>query len=183
MRMPSPWAITLLIVAGVIGYLQFLSYQNAHPLVEDAPAPSFTLPLLAQPREHVTPLQYHGRVLIIEAWARSCVTCRSSMPALEALAAAYHDRGLRVLHVALEDLADSVGVREFLAELGGRDVVVAMDEDGEFARNYLITGIPTSFVVDKKGRLRWQGLSTSYNVAHVLSRPAGRQLLDELVAE
>lgn len=183
MRMPSPLATTLLIVASGIVYLQVRSYQDAHPLEEDATAPSFALPLLAAPHETVGLAKYRGHVLIIEAWARSCANCRSSMPALETLADAYRGRGLEVLHVALEEMADSSQVRTFLADVGVTGIDVAMDQGGEFRRSYVVTGIPTSYVIDKRGDLRWQGTSTGYDVAHVLTRPAGRKLLDELVME
>ena len=183
MRMPSPLAFTLLIVGGAIAYLQVQEYQHNHPLTEDARAPQFSLPLLATPHDTVGLANYRGHVLIIEAWARSCANCRSSMPALEALSANYRTRGLEVLHVALEEMADSTAVRAFLADLGVSGIDVAMDQGGEFGQSYAVTGIPTSYVIDKRGNLRWQGTSTGYRESHVLARPANRQLLDELVAE
>lgn len=183
MRLPSPFITTLLVVAAGIAYLQVRSYQAAHPLVEAASAPPFAMPTLAAPHDTVQLKGYLGHVLIVEAWSRSCANCRSSMPALEALANDYEDRGLQVLHVALEEWIDSSRVRAFLAELGLGETNVVVDQSGDFRNRYVVTGIPTSYVIDKHGRLRWQGTSTSYAEDHVLTRPANRRLLDELMSE
>src|ERR1043165_5560245 len=141
MRLPSPWVTASLIVGSVIAYLQVGSYRAAHPLTEEAGAPAFAMPMLARPRDTVRLADFRGHVLIVEAWSRTCINCKSAMPALEALARDYHDGGLRVLHVALEDLVDTIPVRAFLAELGLSDEDVAVDQGGAFRENYAVVGI------------------------------------------
>jgi len=179
MRLPSPLATTLLIVGAGAAYLQVQSYLSGHPLDEDSAAPAFALPDLAAPHDTVRLTDYRGQVLILEAWARSCENCRYSMPRLDSLAETYAARGVQVLHIALEEMADSLPMRQFLRDYADGGTRVAVDDNRAFQSSYSVTGLPTGYLVDRRGRLRWQG----YSAADELSRASGRRLMETMLAE
>ena len=179
MRLPSPLATTLLIVGACVAYLQIRSYLYSHPLDEDAAAPAFALLDLAAPHDTVRLADYRGQVLILEAWARSCENCKYSMPRLDSLAGTYAERGVQVLHIALEEMADSASMRQFLKDYAGSGTRGAVDDNRAFQASYSVTGLPTGYLVDRRGRLRWQG----YSAADELSRASGRRLMEAMLAE
>ena len=178
-RRPSPLLFTLLLVGATVTYLEVRRHQDANPLDIEMAAPSFTLVDLASPHDTLTLQSFAGQVLVLEAWARSCENCKYSMPALDSVADTLRGRGVKVVHVALEELADSTAVRAFVEKFGGPGGIVAMDQNEVFRTNYVVTGLPTGYLIDRRGRLRWQG----YSVSHELSRPAGARLMETMIAE
>lgn len=103
---------------------------------------------------------YKGKVVLVDVWATWCPPCRASLPEVAELQKAGEDR-----YVVLPISVDRGGwgdVKPFLAQnpqLGLRaflpDGAKALDGFGE------ISGIPTTLIVDRQGRLvkRWSGYS------------------------
>jgi len=179
MRLPSPLATTILIVGASVTYLQLQSYSRRHPLDEGTAAPVFALPDLAAPHDTVRLADYRGQVLVLEAWARSCENCKYSMPRLDSVAGTYAARGVQVLDIALEEMADSTSMRQFVHDYAGPFTRVVVDHNRTFRDRYSVTGLPTGYLVDRRGRVRWQG----YSAADELSRASGRRLMDAMLAE
>jgi thiol-disulfide isomerase/thioredoxin len=108
-----------------------------------------------------------GRVYVVEFWATWCVPCKEQMPHLSALQKSQAQR-LTIVGVNVREaergkaLADAV--RKFVEKQGERmDYTVAMDDpEKKSVFNAWMTaagayGLPTSFVVDGKGRVVWVG--------------------------
>jgi thiol-disulfide isomerase/thioredoxin len=108
-----------------------------------------------------------GRVYVVEFWATWCVPCKEQMPHLSALQRSHAQR-LTIVGVNVREaergkaLADAV--RKFVDKQGERmGYTVAMDDpDKKTVFNTWMTaagayGLPTSFVVDGKGRVVWVG--------------------------
>jgi thiol-disulfide isomerase/thioredoxin len=66
------------------------------------PAPDFDLERVRGGR--VTLAELRGRTLVIDFWATWCVPCIAAIPELNALHAAYKDRGISVLGVSVDTL-------------------------------------------------------------------------------
>ena len=179
MRLPSPLVTTLLVIGTGVAYLQVEGHRRSHPLAEDVAAPPFALLDLAAPHDTIRLSDYRGQVLILEAWSLSCENCKHSMPQLDSVARPWAEHGVQVLHVALEDLADSVALRQFLEDHADGRTPVGVDNNRAFQAGYSVTGIPTGYLVDRRGVLRWQG----YSAAEELSRPSGRRLIKAMIAE
>lgn len=115
-----------------------------------------------------------GKVVLVNFWATWCPPCRIEMPALQSMAERHRDAGLVVLGLS-RDVGSPEGVRRFLAE---RDItypvsMVGRDLEQRFGG---LVGYPTSFLVDRTGRVRHKALGP---LAMVSFEPAVRRLLAE----
>lgn len=98
-------------------------------------------------------------IYVVEFWATWCPPCRESIPHLTELQKKLKDKGVVVVGVSSEDAGT---VREFVKKMGSKmGYVVAVDDKGATTKRYLeawgIEGIPHAFIVDKEGRIAWQG--------------------------
>lgn len=92
-----------------------------------------------------------GRVVVLNVWATWCKPCLAEMPALERLHQALSDKGLVVIGVGTDALQGG-DVRKFAADLG-ITFRIAHDPERRIEKLYLVQGLPTTFVIDKQGRI------------------------------
>lgn len=100
-----------------------------------------------------------GKVVVLNVWATWCLPCQREMPALERLHEMLKQRGLAVVGVSTDaqavgtagDRKDGV-VREFVKQYGITFPIVH-DAAHQVEQLFLVQGLPTTFVVDKKGRI------------------------------
>ena len=93
-----------------------------------------------------------GKVVLINFWATWCVPCRTEMPEIEQAYRTYASRGFAVLAVDVQETADQV--RPFMAELN-LSFPALLDLDGAVSRAYFARALPSSFVVDRQGIVRY----------------------------
>ncbi len=91
-----------------------------------------------------------GKVILLNFWATWCPHCRYEIPDLIQLSEKYKKAGLEIVGVAVEDNAS--GVKDFAQEKEIKYTVV-MYGQGVEAQYRDITGIPTTFVIDKTGNI------------------------------
>jgi len=109
-------------------------------------APDFTLTDLEGNSVRLS--DSRGKVVFINFWATWCPPCRAEMPDIEAIHQEYKNKGVVVIGVDLYE--DENVVRQYVQQ-GGYSWTFVIDNTGEVAINYGITGIPTSFFLDKEG--------------------------------
>lgn len=105
-----------------------------------------------------------GKVYVIECWATWCGPCVAAIPHVSELQTKYKDKGLTVIGLNVWE-GNPAKVEQFVTKMGDKmNYVVAIDaggREGESAVAWLkaagVSGIPTSFVVDQKGRIAWFG--------------------------
>ena len=95
--------------------------------------------------------EQRGKVVIVDFWASWCEPCAEAMPALERLYDRYGEHGLVVVGVSVD--RDARSARRFLRRV---DVSfpVMLDRDHEIAEQYEPETMPSTFVVDREGRVR-----------------------------
>lgn len=101
-----------------------------------------------------------GKVLVLNVWATWCTPCRQEMPALERLHEQLGQRGLEVVGVSTDTEGDTPGpwgqkggdVRGFVHEYGITFPIV-QDTKRSIEPLYLVQGLPTTFVINKQGRI------------------------------
>ncbi len=93
---------------------------------------------------------YRGKVLLLNFWATWCVPCRSEIPALGALNHDLAARGLVVVGVTTSDTA--AVVRDYQKDVK-QDYTVVTGDDATAAK-FAVGVLPTTFVVDREGRVR-----------------------------
>jgi thiol-disulfide isomerase/thioredoxin/Cu/Ag efflux protein CusF len=123
--------------------------ESPSPRAASFPAPDFTLPTLSGTSIRLADLQ--GKVVLLNCWATWCVPCRTEMPTLAALYHRYKDRGLEVLAVNL-DMLSTAGVEAFVQEVGGT-LRMALEPSWATARGYRIGGLPTTYLIDRRGNI------------------------------
>ena len=122
-----------------------------------APPPAFQLPRLGQDAL-AFPAQTAGQIVAIRFWADWCPFCESEMTQLEPVYRKYRDRGLRILAVNVRQDPDTA--RRFVSKLG-ISYETLLDSDGRVARTYGVLGLPTTFFVDRAGRLKGKVIGES----------------------
>jgi thiol-disulfide isomerase/thioredoxin len=98
-----------------------------------------------------------GRVVLIEFWTFGCYNCRNTLPFVKTWHDRYQDKGLTVIGVHSPEFDDERKVenlRREVASLGIRYPVVT-DNDYQTWNAYHVEAWPTTFLLDKQGRIRW----------------------------
>ena len=117
-------------------------------MLAGAPAQSYDVAMLDGRRGSLE--QYRGHVVLLNLWASWCAPCRSETPALERLYREERKRGLVVLGV---DQGESAATAASFAREMNLSYPILLDEDQRYGRAYAAIGLPTSLVVDAKGRI------------------------------
>jgi thiol-disulfide isomerase/thioredoxin len=140
--------------------------ERPFPLLVGDQVPPLTVSrwVKGEPMERFEP----GRVYVVDLWASWCGPCIASFPHLSALRKRYVD-DVTVVSVNILEVRPGA-VPDFVRQQGGRMAFsVAMDSipdgkqanEGLMAANWLYgageEGIPNSYVIDRKGRLAWEG--------------------------
>jgi peroxiredoxin len=94
---------------------------------------------------------FRGRVVLLNFWATWCPPCRSEMLSLEALYQAYKHQGFEVLAVA-SDVQGVEVVQPFVAR-HHLTFLPLLDTTSHVTRVYGVTTLPTTYVLDRQGRL------------------------------
>lgn len=116
---------------------------------EADPAPAWRLlDLEGQP---VSSADFAGKVVFIDFWATWCPPCRQMIPGLVELDKAYADAGLAIVGVSLDRQGPDV-VRAFNKEFGVTYTSL-MGDEAIISAFGGIEGIPTSFLIDREGRI------------------------------
>lgn len=93
-----------------------------------------------------------GSVVFINFWASWCPPCKDEMPSIQGLYDRFKDeKRFRMVTVLYRD--DYGKATSYLKE-NKFDFPVLTDVEGRTARSYGVTGVPESYIVDKRGILR-----------------------------
>lgn len=112
-------------------------------------APDFALDALDGSVVKLSDLR--GQPVFLNFWATWCTPCKVEMPEIEQIHQIYQDRGLIVLGIDAQEPATKV--KDFAAQSPYTWRFV-LDLTGETMRRYRVTGLPTSFFIDRNGVIR-----------------------------
>ena len=137
-------------------------------------APGFTTRDLKGNRVSLS--DFKGQVVILNLWATWCGPCRVEMPSFESLYRRFRAEGLVVLAVSI-DKGNDQEVRDFVDEYG-LSFPVWLDPEKEVESRYPTFTIPTTFVIDRQGRVvakvdgakNWQSEETHEAVKFLLNK-------------
>ncbi len=120
------------------------------------PAPEFKLQRLYKPDETISVNDMKGQVWVLNLWASWCVSCRAEHKVLSRLIAAKKvpTIGLNYKDYGTEDYGDDA--LQWLATLGNPYYAVAVDTKGMAGIDWGVVGVPETFVMDKKGIVRYK---------------------------
>jgi peroxiredoxin len=92
-----------------------------------------------------------GKVVLLNFWATWCPPCREEIPSMVKLNAVMAGKPFQMLCVAIDD-GGKADVDAFLARQKVT-LPALLDPTSEVAKQYGITGVPESFVIDKTGKI------------------------------
>jgi thiol-disulfide isomerase/thioredoxin len=111
----------------------------------------FSLPDLKD-KPHSLP-DYRGKVVVVNFWASWCPPCIYEMPELTRLKAQLADRPFEIIAINVGE--KKYRVRKFTKVINF-ELPVLLDSDNEAFREWGVKTLPTSFLVDADGRIRYQ---------------------------
>lgn len=100
----------------------------------------------------ISSTELRGKVVLVNFWATWCLPCRAEMPLLEGMWKRHSADGFVLLGFST-DRGGVEGVRDFLADRKVSYPVAIVGQDVEAAFGG-VRGIPTSFLLDREGRVR-----------------------------
>ncbi|WP_117169463.1 peroxiredoxin family protein [Paraliobacillus sediminis] len=116
-------------------------------------APDFQLETLDG--ETVKLSDYRGQRVMLNFWATWCPPCRAEMPDMEAF---YQANDVAIVAVNLtETEANLTDVNDFKEDFN-LSFPIFLDEKNEVATTYQIRPIPSSYMIDSKGIIRYKAL-------------------------
>ena len=155
-RMTKPVFVVLLTIACLAGAAELPPLGHSmNPVSPPVPAPEFTLQDM-DGEDHALG-DFRGKVVMLNFWGTWCPPCRREMPSLERLYRKYKDRGLAV--VAVNQWEDPDLVFEFTGQLSPAPTFsILFDRESRIAEQYSVKGLPTTFLLDKEGNIRFRAI-------------------------
>jgi thiol-disulfide isomerase/thioredoxin len=93
---------------------------------------------------------FRGGVTVVNFWASWCAPCRKEQPELEKVSKDYATRGVRFLGV---DIRDTVAAARAHVDEYAVSYPSVFNPDSTIAYKYRVIFIPTTFVLDRSGRI------------------------------
>ena len=94
---------------------------------------------------------FKGKVIFLNFWATWCGPCKEEMPSMEVLYQQFKEKGFVFLTISV-DYAGLSPVKEFIGK-HRYTFPVLIDQECETLDPFEVKGIPTTFIIDKKGRM------------------------------
>jgi thiol-disulfide isomerase/thioredoxin len=116
--------------------------------VENALAPDFELTDMQGNAVRLN--DYRGKVVLVNFWATWCPPCVEEIPSLGRLQQKFSTEELVVVSVDVGE--EKASVQEFLKKVPARYPVM-LDPDGRTVADWNLRAFPTTFVVDREGRI------------------------------
>jgi len=138
--------VSLSISAGG-GEDEFYSKVKINPIKGNKKSPDFSLKDLNGKEVEIT--QFKGKVVFLNFWATWCGPCKEEMPGLEFLHQLLKERKFVLLTISV-DYEGIKPVQEFMSKQK-YTFPVLLDPKGETLDLFEVKGIPTTFLIDKKG--------------------------------
>lgn len=94
--------------------------------------------------------ELRGQVVYLDFWASWCVPCRKSFPWMNDMHKRYGKDGLKIVAINLDKEVNLA--KQFLTEYPA-NFTVAYDPEGLSAEKFKVQAMPSSFLIDKQGKL------------------------------
>jgi thiol-disulfide isomerase/thioredoxin len=142
-----PWVVVLIVLMIIFARKKSVPVQNDAAGTDSFY--NFTLTCLTG--EVKTLADYQGSILIVDIWDTWCPPCKKEIPDFIELYSEYGHKGVEILGVAVGREGEQV-VRTFISEHGiNYENALVTDEFIKGVGD--VQGIPTTFVIDQKGKL------------------------------
>jgi peroxiredoxin len=125
----------------------------SHDLIGNR-APEISVVAMSGRRGSISLKKLRGKVVIVDFWGTFCEPCKKSFPKLQELNSKYSDSGLEILAISEDEAEDKDKIPTF-ADAYGAKFTIGWDAHKSAAKLYNLPTMPSSFVIDRKGRVRY----------------------------
>lgn len=103
---------------------------------------------------------YRGKPVLLHFWASWCPMCELEQGSITGLS-----KDWKVITIAFQS-GGAEETQRYMERKGISDWVTVVDEDGSLASQYGIKGVPTSYVLDEEGTIRFRevGLTSGWGL-------------------
>ena len=174
MKLRWKWLIpaAALPVFALLAYGFTVNHRDIPSPLVDRPAGQFTLTSYAG--EPMTLEAQRGKVVVLNFWASWCYpACYEEAPVLERGWRAYKDRGVVVMGIDIQDKPEAG--KKFIEQFS-LTFPNALDPTGRVSVDYGVYGVPETFFIDAKGRIRAKHVGA-------VTEEVFRRNVDRLLAE
>lgn len=100
---------------------------------------------------------YQGKVVLLNFWATWCPPCIREMPSMERLHQQISADDFKV--IAINQMEDIDQVFAFTGQLEiDPSFEILFDSRSEVSQAYAVRGLPTTYLIDKKGNIRYRAV-------------------------
>jgi cytochrome c biogenesis protein CcmG, thiol:disulfide interchange protein DsbE len=151
--------VAVVVVAVALSAMIWMNRDRFTPLDVGSSAPDYTVRALDGSEVQLS--SFLGDVVLLNIWATWCLPCVREMPALQRLHEELEGQGLRIVAVSVDAPSGALGpfgqpggdVEEFRDRFG-LTFDVLHDPTGRIQSRYQVNGLPTTFIIDRDGRIR-----------------------------
>jgi peroxiredoxin len=123
---------------------------------------------------------FRGNVVILSFWASWCGPCLTELPTFAEMEKKFHDRGLRVIPVNVDDGDEG---KQFAKDFWAKKSIAFpsfFDTSKNIAQAFEVDMLPSNFIIDRQGRMvfssagasDWSAPETLELIESVLQEPA-----------
>lgn len=116
----------------------------------ESQSPDFTLPGINIP---IQLSAYKGKVVYLDFWASWCAPCKRSFPWMNSLQTKFGEQNFKVIAINVDTNTDDW--KKFLESVPAK-FDIALDPKGIIAKQFGVVGMPTSFIIDRDGKIKAQ---------------------------
>lgn len=124
--------------------------QKSAVATEKSPAPDISVVSFAN-GSNLKLSDLKGKVVLLNFWATWCPPCREEIPSMMKLNSLMTGKQFQMVAVSVDE-GGKPAIESFFKE-SGFSLPTYLDVSGAATKSYGITGVPESFIIDKKGIL------------------------------
>lgn len=144
------WGIEITIVLALIFGIR--AWQQRTLIVGEAPI----FNEVGLKGEEVALIDYRGKPMLLHFWASWCPICEIEQGSISKVV----EQGWPMVTVAYSS-GEAEEVKRYMERKGISNWVTIVDNDGELARQYGVIGVPTSYILDNEGSIRFREVGPS----------------------
>lgn len=98
-----------------------------------------------------------GKVVVVNFWATWCPPCRREFPSMERLRVKMSGKPVVILAVNEGETVETI--EQFVSTLDTQPAFpILLDADGSAMAFWPVRGLPTTYIIDKRGRMAYQAI-------------------------
>ena len=108
--------------------------------------------------KEIGPSDYKGKVVLLDFWATWCAPCRAEMPTVKKVYSTYHEKGFDIIGVSMDNNRSAFDSYLKEQDMKWRQIYDGNGWKAEIGQIYAVSSIPSTFLIDKQGKIRYKNL-------------------------